>query len=84
MKINKKFWIVGAFMLLNTAVSVAQTFGGTSEGADKNFTPEGAEPPPQADVNQYLMFGIMIAIGLAFVYFYKNNRKLQNTSDINL
>ena len=84
MKINKKIWIFGALLTLNTIVSFAQTFGGEAAEGDKNSTPVGPEPPPQADINQYLIFGLMIAIGLACVYFYKMNRKLQNTSDINL
>ena len=86
MKINKKIWIFGSLLMLNSLFTIAQTFDNTTpaEEGDRNFTPVGPEPPPQADINQYLIFGLMIAIGLAFVYFYKMNRKLQNTSDINL
>lgn len=85
MKINKNFWIFSALMLLNTVFTFAQTFDDSdpAEAADKNFTPVGPEPPPQADINQYLIYGAVLAIVLGFVYFY-NNRKLQKTSDINL
>jgi hypothetical protein len=41
------------------------------------------EPPPPADINQYGIAGLIIAIGLAFVILYKS-RISQNKYQTNL
>jgi uncharacterized membrane protein len=71
MTIDKKIWFLTSIIIINPFLVVAQA------------TDDNPEPPPGADISQYIVFGLIIAIVLAFVILYKN-RKLQNKYQINL
>ena len=84
MKFNKKFWLLPAVMLISTLSTFAQSVGDEAEDAYKdNYAFDGPEPPPPADINQYMIIALLLAICLAFVYFYSRTR-IRNNNDINL
>lgn len=91
MKFKEKFWLLPAVMLYSCLTSVAMygqygvaSVGDEAEDAYKDsYSADGPEPPPPADINQYVVIALLLAVCLAFVYFYYN-RRLQNNNDINL
>jgi hypothetical protein len=68
MKIDKKIWILTSIVIIKTSLVAASDL-------------DGPEPPP-ADISQYILFGLTVAIGLAFMILHKK-RKLQNKYQIN-